>query len=157
VFPTSACTNFGQLTWPAHKRSFSLTDKSFLPSRLFRGDSFHSAAIRKEDRMFTRVVEIETKAGKGRDLGSAINEKVLPILKRQPGFVDEIMLVGSTEPDRILALSFWQTEADAERYNREQYSTVSEILKPLYERAPKVTTYNVHTSTTHKIAAGKAA
>ena len=107
--------------------------------------------------MFTRVVEIETKTGKGKDLSSALNEKVLPILQRQPGFVDEITLVSSDEPDRILALSFWTTEADAERYNREQFSTVSEILKPLYERAPKVTTYNVDISTTHKIAKGKAA
>jgi heme-degrading monooxygenase HmoA len=107
--------------------------------------------------MFTRVVEIETKAGKGRDLVDARNEKVLPILKKQPGFVDEIMLVASTEPDRILTLSFWQSETDAERYNREHSSVVGEILKPLYERAPKVTYYNVDTSTTHKIAAGKAA
>jgi len=107
--------------------------------------------------MFTRVVEIETKAGQGRDLSSAINEKVLPVLKKQPGFVDEIMLVGSTDPDRILTLTFWQTEADAERYNREHFLAVSEILKPLYERAPNVTTYNVDTSTTHKIAATKAA
>ena len=107
--------------------------------------------------MFTRVVEIETMARKGSDLRSAINEKVLPILKKQPGFVDEIMLVASTEPDRILTLTFWQTEADAERYNREHSSAVSEILKPLYERAPKVTYYNVDTSTTHKIALGKAA
>ncbi len=68
-----------------------------------------------------------------------------------------ITLISNTEPDRILALSFWQTEADAERYNRDQFPTVSEILKPLYERAPKVTTYNVDTSTTHKIAKGKAA
>ena len=107
--------------------------------------------------MFTRAVEIETKAGKGSDLSSAINEKVLPVLTKQPGFVDEIMLVGSTDPDRILTLTFWQTEADAERYNREHSLAVSEILKPLYERAPNVTTYNVDTSTTHKIAATKAA
>jgi len=107
--------------------------------------------------MFTRVVEIETMAGKGRDFVSAMNEKVLPILKKQSGFADEIMLVGSTDPDRILTLTFWQTEADAELYNREYSSQVSEILKPLYERAPTVTTYNVDTSTTHAIAAGKAA
>jgi hypothetical protein len=31
--------------------------------------------------MFTRAVEIETKAGKGSDLSSTINEKVLPVLK----------------------------------------------------------------------------
>jgi quinol monooxygenase YgiN len=107
--------------------------------------------------MFTRVVEIETRTGKGRDLSSALNEKVLPILQKQPGFVDEITLVATDEPDRILALSFWQTEADAERYNREHFATVSEILKPLYERAPKITTYSVDISTTHKIARGKAA
>ena len=109
--------------------------------------------------MFTRVVEIETTAGKGTDLRSAINEKMLPVLKKQPGFVDEIMLVGSTDLDRILTLTFWQTEADAERYNREHSLAVSEILKPLYERAPNVTYYNVNvdTSTIHKIATGKAA
>ena len=107
--------------------------------------------------MFTRVVEFETKVGKGSELRSIINENMLPILKKQPGFVDEMMLVGNTDPDRILTLSFWQTEADAERYNREHFPAVNETLKPLYERAPKVATYNVDTSTTHRIAAGKAA
>ena len=107
--------------------------------------------------MFARVAEIETQTGKGRDLSSAMNEKVLPILEKQPGFVDEIMLVSNTDPDQFLALSLWRSEADAERYNREHFPTVSEILKPLYERAPKVTTYNVDTSTTHKIAKSTAA
>ncbi len=107
--------------------------------------------------MFTRVVEVETKAGKGSEFSAALNEKVLPVLRKQPGFVDEINLISNTDPDRILALSFWQTEADAERYNHEHFATVSELLKPFYERAPKVTTFNVDISTTHKIAQGKAA
>ncbi len=62
--------------------------------------------------MYTRVVEIETKTDKGRELSSVINDKVLPILQKQPGFVDEITLVGSTEPDWILALSFWPSAAE---------------------------------------------
>ncbi len=107
--------------------------------------------------MFTRVVEIRTKTGKARDFNTALNEKVLPILQKQAGFIDEITLVSSTEPDVILALSFWQTEADAERYNKEQFPAVNEIIKPLLERVPNVATYNVDTSTTHKIAKGKAA
>jgi len=107
--------------------------------------------------MFTRVVEIHTKTGKARDFNATLNEKVLPILKKQSGFVDEITLVSSTEPDRILALSFWDTEEQAERYNREQFPTVSEIIRPLLETAPKVETFNVDTSTMHKIATGKAA
>jgi heme-degrading monooxygenase HmoA len=93
--------------------------------------------------MFTRIVEMRTKTGKARDFNATLNEKVLPILKKQPGFVDEITLVSSTEPERILALSFWNTEEQAERYNREQFPTVSEIVRPLLETAPKVETFNV--------------
>jgi hypothetical protein len=43
------------------------------------------------------------------------------------------------------------------RYNQEAYPKVNEILSPLLEGAPVVRTFDVHTSTTHKVAAGKAA
>jgi hypothetical protein len=56
-----------------------------------------------------------------------------------------------------LEISFWNTQQDAERYHREQYPKVSEMLSPLLETAPVIRTYNVHTSTSHKIVAGKAA
>ncbi len=52
--------------------------------------------------MFTRVVEIKSKSGKSKELTNAINEKVLPILKKQHGFVDEIVLVPDKETDRVL-------------------------------------------------------
>lgn len=107
--------------------------------------------------MFTRVVEIRTKLGKTRDFSVTLNEKVLPILRKQPGFVDEITLVSNTEPDRVLALSFWQSEADAEKYNREQYPMVTEILNPLLDIPARVQTFDVDTSTTHHIIKGKAA
>ena len=38
--------------------------------------------------MFTRVVEVTTKSGKAKELTSIINDKALPILKKQAGFVD---------------------------------------------------------------------
>ena len=107
--------------------------------------------------MFTRVVEIRTKLGKTREFSTMLNEKVLPILRKQPGFVDEITMVSNTEPDRVLALSFWQSEADAERYNREQFQNVTQILSPHMESPPRVETFDVDTSTTHHIVKGKAA
>lgn len=107
--------------------------------------------------MFTRVVELKAKSGKARELAQTINDKALPILKKQDGFVDEIVLVSDTEPDRILALSFWKRQQDAERYNKDQYPKVNELIAHLVERAPVVKTFNVDTSTTHKIVAGKAA
>jgi len=107
--------------------------------------------------MFTRVVEITTKTGKSRELANTIQEKVLPILRKQSGFVDETVLTSDMESNRVLALSFWKKKGDAERYHREQYPKINEMLLPLLETAPVIRTYNVHTSTPHKIAAGKAA
>ena len=58
--------------------------------------------------MFTRVVEMTSKSGKSQELANTINEKAVPILKKQRGFVDEIVLISSAESDRVLALSFWK-------------------------------------------------
>jgi heme-degrading monooxygenase HmoA len=107
--------------------------------------------------MFTRVVDITTKPGKSHEVANTINEKVLPILRQQVGFLDETVLTSDMESNRVLALSFWKTKEDAERYERERYAKVAEMLSNLTETSPTVRTFNVHTSTPHKIAAGKAA
>ena len=107
--------------------------------------------------MFTRVVEITTKAGKSHEVANTIDEKILPFLHQQPGFLDETVLTSDTESNRVIGISFWKTKEDAERYARDQFPTVNEILANLVEGAPIVRTFNVHTSTPHKIAAGKAA
>ena len=107
--------------------------------------------------MFTRLVEVTAKSGKAKELANTINEKVLPILKKQAGFVDETVLVSDPEPNHVLALSFWNSKEDAERYHREQYPKVNEMLSEHLETAPVIRTFDVYTSTTHRIAAGKAA
>lgn len=107
--------------------------------------------------MFTRVVEITSKAEKARDVTRTVNDKVLSILKMQPGFLDEITLVSSDDPNRILAISFWKSKENAEAYQREQYNRVKETIRSLIEGEPQVRNFEVETSTLHKIAAGKAA
>jgi heme-degrading monooxygenase HmoA len=107
--------------------------------------------------MFTRIVELTSKSGKSKELSDTINERVVPILKKQRGFVDETILVSDMESSRVLGLSFWNSKEDAERYHQEQFPNIHEMLKPLLETEPMVRTFEVHTSTTHRIAAGKAA
>jgi heme-degrading monooxygenase HmoA len=107
--------------------------------------------------MFTRVVEVQAKPGRAKELCNTIAEKALPILRNQPGFVDELVMVSNTQSDRLLAISLWKTQEDAERYNREQYPTVNELIKNQVASAPKVQTFTVSLSTAHRIAAGKAA
>jgi heme-degrading monooxygenase HmoA len=107
--------------------------------------------------MFTRTVEVTTKPGKARELATVINDRVLSILRKQAGFVDETVLASDSEPDRVLAISFWNKKEDAERYQKEQYPAVQEMIRHLLDSEPVVRTFNVDSSTQHKIAAGKAA
>src|ERR1700730_3543541 len=107
--------------------------------------------------MFTRVVELTSKSGQAKELSNTINEKVVPILKKQTGFVDETVLVSDTESTRVLGLSFWNSKKDAERYHREQYPKIQKMLKHLLETEPVIGTFAVAPSTTHRIAQGKAA
>ena len=65
-----------------------------------------------------------------------INDKVLPILKKQKGFVDETVLVSDKEDNRVLSLSFWNTKQDAEEYHRVQYEKVHEMVRHLLEAEP---------------------
>jgi heme-degrading monooxygenase HmoA len=107
--------------------------------------------------MFTRIVECHVKPEKKDEFNQKLRNDVLPILNRQPGFVDLISLVQDSDRERQVALSFWNTKEDAERYHRENYNRILEMIKPYLKKDPKVETFNVDTSTSHRIAAGKAA
>jgi len=107
--------------------------------------------------MFTRVVELTCKSGKAKELANTIDEKAIPILKKQRGFVDEMVLVSDAEPNRVIGISFWNTKADAEQYHREQFPKIHDTVRNLLESDPVVRTFDVHSSTTHRIEAGKAA
>ena len=105
--------------------------------------------------MYTRAVELTTKPGKANELAKTIQEKALPILKKQPGFVDEVVLISDKDANNVVGVSFWQNKEDAERYHREQFPKIHELVKHLVETDPVVRTFEVHSSTTHRIAAGK--
>ena len=47
--------------------------------------------------------------------------KVLPVLKKQKGFLDETVLVSAKGEDRVLAQGFCNTKEDAEQYHRVEF------------------------------------
>jgi quinol monooxygenase YgiN len=108
--------------------------------------------------MFTRIVECTVKPEKKEEFNQKLRNEVLEILRKQPGFVDLIGLVSETSPERVLGISLWNTREDADRYSREHYTRVLELLKPYLKTAtPKVETFHVDTWSTQRISAGRAA
>jgi hypothetical protein len=78
---------------------------------------------------------------------------VLPILRKQTGFRDEITF--STTPTRmdVIAISLWDTKEQAEAYNATGYPEVLKSLNKVLDGAPRVRVSDVISSTLHKIAA----
>ena len=102
--------------------------------------------------MFVRNVIMKLKANSAPEFGRLINNDILPLLRKQPGFRDEITLV-APERSEALAISFWETKENCETYERTAYPEVLKIIATVVEGTPKVETLVLATSTLHKLAA----
>jgi hypothetical protein len=75
---------------------------------------------------------------------------VLPLLRRQAGFRDEITFV-ATDRDEAVAISLWDKKENADAYSRETYPAVLAKLERVVDGTPKVLSYEVANSTFHKV------
>jgi hypothetical protein len=106
--------------------------------------------------MFTRHVMARLKPKSAPEFTRLMEKEVIPMLRKQKGFVDEITFI-SPDLTEAVGNSFWETKADAEAYTRTGYPEVLQSLKTVVEGTPTVGTANVSNSTFHKIAAAHAA
>ena len=107
--------------------------------------------------MFARVVECQSKAGRSEQVGNKLVNDVLPVLEKQPGFVDFLTLSDRTNPERLICISFWTLREDAEEYHRQYYYLITDMLKPVLDSPPTLKIFAVNASTAHRIAVGRAA
>jgi hypothetical protein len=81
-----------------------------------------------------------------------LEKEVIPVLQRQRGFRDEIVLTNPSGTEAV-GISIWEQKENAETYNREKYPEIQQLLTKVLEGTPQVKTYEVSHSTVHKIAA----
>lgn len=105
--------------------------------------------------MFARRVSMQLKHNSIAEFTQRMERDILPLLRKQTGFQDEITFVGSGET-KAFGISLWENKENAEAYNRGTYSEVTKLLARVVEGAPQVETYEVSNSTFHKIAAAVA-
>jgi hypothetical protein len=101
--------------------------------------------------MFARNVSIHLKPNTLSDYTRAFEKEVLPLLRKQNGFKDEITFAGAGGVD-VTAISLWVNKTDAEAYNTNTYPQVLKTLARFIEGTPKVQTSDVVNSTFHNSA-----
>jgi heme-degrading monooxygenase HmoA len=95
---------------------------------------------------------MKLKANTAPEFNRIIENEILPLLRKQAGFRDEITFI-APERSEVVAISFWETKENCETYNRTGYPEVLKIVSKFVEGTPKVETLELLTSTLHKLAA----
>ncbi len=106
--------------------------------------------------MFARNVSIHLKSNMLSDYTRTFENEILPLLRKQKGFRDELTLSNPASLD-VIAISLWENRADAEAYNTNTYPEVLKTFARMIDGTPKVQTFEAVTSTFHKVAVAVAA
>jgi quinol monooxygenase YgiN len=99
--------------------------------------------------MFARNVSIRLKPNTLNDFNQAFEKEILPVLRKQAGFRDEIALSG--DDTYVTAISLWDSKEQAEAYNTSAYPTVLKTLDKFLDGPPKVRVSSVIHSTSHSL------
>jgi len=105
--------------------------------------------------MFARKVSMRLKADGAGEFIQKMENEVIPLLRKQKGFLDELTLI-SRSGKEVYAYSFWENSADAEKYEDTTFAEVTKLLSGVIEGALRVHTYMVANSTFHNMAAAVA-
>lgn len=102
--------------------------------------------------MFARTVRMQLKPNSAIEFTRMVEKEIIPLLRKQAGFKDEITFIPSGEKEAV-AISLWERKENAETYQRDTYPEMLKTVAKLIEGTPQVQNSEVCNSTWYKIAA----
>lgn len=96
--------------------------------------------------MYARRLRLRLKPNATAELSKALETTIIPTLRKQKGFQDELVLVGQ-HTNEVFAISLWDRRENAEAYGRTSFPEIERSLAKIVEAMPQVNTYEVLTST----------
>jgi len=100
--------------------------------------------------MLVRQVTLKLKKDSASEFTNIIERDVFPLLRKHSGFRDTVTFVA---PERLEAISytFWNTNEEAEVYNRTGYPEVLNALSKVIDGEPRIESFSLANSTFHKV------
>ena len=102
--------------------------------------------------MFARNVSMHLKPNTLAEFTTTVEKEVIPFLRKQKGFQDEITFAIPGGMD-IIAISLWDNKENADSYNTSCYPETLKTLSKVLDGTPNVRISDVVNSTFHKITA----
>lgn len=102
--------------------------------------------------MIARNVSMHLKPNRVAEFTQTMDRKVIPLLRKQKGFQDELTFVASGGLEAI-GISLWDQTEDANAYSRRIYPEVLKALADVIEGSPRIQIFEVANSTFHVLTA----
>ena len=102
--------------------------------------------------MIARNVTMHLKPNSAAEFTKTFQKEIIPLLRKQKGFKDEITFIVSGERNAV-GVSFWDNQENADSYSRGMYPDVVKALGKVLDGAPQVQNLQVSNSTFHNIRA----
>ena len=93
---------------------------------------------------FARNVHFQIKTGKEKEFTTLFENEVIPMLRQQSGFQNELTFVNL---DEAVGVSLWDDRKSAEAYQASTYPQILAKLNPVIVGTPTVKTYDVTATT----------
>jgi len=96
--------------------------------------------------MIARNVTMRLKADSVAEFNRILETEVLPLLRKQAGFQDDISFISKSGGEAV-GISFWDTQVHAEGYGDASYAEALKSLAGVLEGSPQVHNWQMATST----------
>ena len=101
--------------------------------------------------MYARNVSFRLKSNMQSDYTRTFENQILPLLRKQKGFKENISLSNPGSTDAV-SISLWEHKSNADDYNTNTYPEVLKTLAKLIDGTPRVQTFETVISTFHNVA-----
>jgi quinol monooxygenase YgiN len=92
-----------------------------------------------DNKQIARSIRFDIATDKNEEFHTLFRNEVLPMLRKQDGFVDELLLV---QDQHVQAVSVWNNADSAKKYESATYPQLDKKLRPLMKGTPTVETFN---------------
>jgi hypothetical protein len=106
--------------------------------------------------MYSRIVSCKINRAKVDEFRAALNNKLLPLIQAQPGFIENIEFLDPFT-GQFSCVTLWKSAAELVQYHNGPFQEVSANLIPLVEGSPIVQTLPVENSSRHNVKSGSVA
>ncbi len=100
--------------------------------------------------MYARNISFRLKSNMQSDYTRTFENQILPLLRKQKGFKDELTLSNPASQDAV-SISLWDNKNNADDFNTNTYPEVLKTLAKVIDGTPRIHTFETVISTLHHV------